>query len=208
MHTSLYTEFTHCIGWVGNVNQHLTVNMSYALNACTYRIAENFSLVQSFAEMCPDSSEEILRLLFLRNRCVMLWPHPYQSTGTPTCKVKKQDKERQSEEASLYNNGPVFLLCGGRPAQLWKYQDCHHKHCWSQLRNFRASLIGWLAFCMVEGWFFFIVTIYRPTDCREPSSHGYWLVLIYTIMTLCRNDHYAFSPKHHWPLKYTHSYLC
>ena len=132
-----------------------------------------FSLVQNFVEMRPDSSEEILRLLFLWNRCVTLWPHPYQLTATHTCKVKEQDKERQSEEASLYNNGPVFLLCGA----LCSYKSIKTAAtskklaCWDSTLLISTSTTSerLLAFCMVAGWFCFIVTIYRQTDCREPS---------------------------------------
>ena len=69
MHTSLYTEFTHCIGWVGNVNQHLTVNMSYALNACTYRIAENFLWFKVLRKCVQTPQKKLWEFYFVEQMC-------------------------------------------------------------------------------------------------------------------------------------------
>ena len=69
-----------------------------------------FLLVQIFAKKCPDSSEEIF--------AVFIFVDAGRSGHTPTswwprlvCKPK--NTEWRSEEASLCNNGPIFLLCWG-----------------------------------------------------------------------------------------------
>ena len=65
----------------------------------------------------------------------------------------RNNTEQQSEEASLYNNHLVFLLCGDRPSQLQRYQDCCRQretsllnrriqHCWSRLRQLQSACYG------------------------------------------------------------------
>ena len=69
-----------------------------------------FSLVQIFAEKRADSSEEIFAVFYFRGYgCGTLWPHPYQLMATPHL---RNGTERRSEEASLCNNGLIFLWCG------------------------------------------------------------------------------------------------
>ena len=79
------------------------------LEARTEPYSGKFSLVQIFAEKRADSSEEIFAVFIFRG-CGTLWPHPYQLMAMPHM---RNGTERQSEEASLCNNGLIFLLCGG-----------------------------------------------------------------------------------------------
>ena len=79
-----------------------------------------------------------------------------------------KDTERQSKEASLCNNGQVFLLCGGlrnyksiRTAALGEKLACRTEGFSTahlDFDNFGVSLTGSLAICIV-GWFCSTATI-------------------------------------------------
>ena len=68
-----------------------------------------FSLGQNCAEMRPESSEEIFAV---QMRDDLTTPLPVM-TGHAQYAKRKNDTERQKEEASSCNNSLVFLLCGG-----------------------------------------------------------------------------------------------
>ena len=83
-----------------------------------------FLLVQSFVKIRPDSSEEIFAVFIFTEQMCDALTTPLPADGyTPHANRRQNNTERRSEEASLCNNGLVFLW---RPSQLRKYQECCH----------------------------------------------------------------------------------
>ena len=113
--------------------------------------------------------------------CIFTQPVSTPVDGyTPHVNWRQNNTERRSTEASLSNNVLVFLCV--EVFAITKVSIVlpwmRNWLCWSKgfstadldFDNFRASLTGLCAFCIVAGWFFSTV----QTDCREPSrSHGY-----------------------------------
>ena len=100
-----------------------------------------FLLLQIFAKKRPDSSEETF--------AVSIFADVGHSGHTPIswcprliCEPK--NTERQSEETSLCNNGPSFLLCGGfhnnegiKTAAAGEKLARWIQHCWSRFQQLR-----------------------------------------------------------------------
>ena len=87
-----------------------------------YRIVGNFHWCKTSQKCIQTLQRKFSWFLFLR-KCVTLWPHPYSYYHVPHGN-RRNDTERQSEEASMYNNALVFFFLWS-PLQLWKHQDCH-----------------------------------------------------------------------------------
>ena len=110
-----------------------------------------FSLVQNFTEMHPDSSEEIFMDFIFAKMCHTLTTPLYSYYYAPHGNWRN-DTERLSEEASMYNNALVFFLCGGlcnyesnRTATVGEKLGCWIQHCWFRLRqplSFSYGFVG------------------------------------------------------------------
>ena len=106
-----------------------------------------------FSRKCVCTlQKKFTQFLFSLNKSMMLWPHPYQMMDTPHMHVYQRNDTEQRSEASLCNNGLLFL------SQLQKYQDCWRGWklaCWTEgfstadleLDNFGVLLTGSLVFC-------------------------------------------------------------
>ena len=122
--------------------------------------SRKFSPVQIFTEKRPDSSEEIFAVFISRMRDALATPLPVDSY-VPYAN-RRNDTEWRSKEASLCNNGLIFLLRGGlRNYEGIKTATAGEKPgCWIQYTgelkfdNFGASLTDSFVFCIVAGWFF------------------------------------------------------
>ena len=68
--------------------------------------------VQIFVEMRPDSSEEFFAFFICAERMRDNLTTPLPVGDHAPYANRRNDTELQSEEASLYNNGLVFLFCG------------------------------------------------------------------------------------------------
>ena len=74
--------------------------------------SRKFSLVQNFTEMRPDFPEKTFMVfIFAEQMCNA--DHTLSVDGHAPRVNQRNDTERWSKEASLCNNGLVFLLCGG-----------------------------------------------------------------------------------------------
>ena len=129
--------------------------------------SRKFSLVQNFAKMPSDSSEEIFAMSFFFAE----WMCDALTTPLPVVGLTGEPRKRHwtTKWSSLCNDGLVFILCGSvcnyesiRPATVGEKLAC-----WTEgfstadlnFDNFGASLTGSLAFCTLAGWFFSTVTI-------------------------------------------------
>ena len=92
--------------------------------------SQNFSLVQTFAEMCPDFSKEVFTVWIFAEQM-----HDFLTTPLPVDGHAPHAKW-QNEEANLCNNGLVFLLCAG----LHNYE------------NIRTAIVGKKLACWTEGF--------------------------------------------------------
>ena len=104
--------------------------------------------MQIFPKKHPKSSEEIFT--------VSIFADARHSGHTPTswcphliCEPK--NTERRSEETSLCNNGPIFLLCGGfrnnegiKTAAAGEKPAHWIQHCWSRFRQLQSLSLGFV----------------------------------------------------------------
>ena len=113
-----------------------------------------FSLVQKLAEICPDLQKKLPWVLFLQNKCMIRWAHPYSWWPHPTCELKKW-RWTTKQRRKIVQQQPSLPFVW-RPSQLWKYQDCHCgwetgllngriQHCWSQLQQLLSVPYGLFA---------------------------------------------------------------
>ena len=125
-------------------NFGLRANVKKGLLYKVYRITGNFRLGK-IARKCVLN----LQKKFSRYKCVTIWPHPYRlMAGHAQYAKRKNDTERQREEASSCNNGLVFLLCGG----LRNYESIRNANmgeklaCWTEgrLRQLLSVSYGFL----------------------------------------------------------------
>ena len=150
------------------VTLKLTTSLHTKVATTVLPYSGKFSMVPNFENVPPTLQKKFSQLLFLRNKCVMLWLHPYSSWPCPTCKPKKQHWTTKWR-ASFSYNGLVFPLCRGlhnytsiRTAAMGKKLACWTEGFSTTDLNFAnsgGSLMDLLAFCTVAGWFFFTVII-------------------------------------------------
>ena len=84
--------------------------LSYWLYCIPY--SRKFSLVQIFAEICPNPSEEIFHSFYFCGTKV--WcsdPTHTRWWPCPICTCNQRNDTERLSEASLCNNGLLFLLC-------------------------------------------------------------------------------------------------
>ena len=85
---------------------------SYSYNTImtreTYRIAGNFRWCKFSRKRVQTLQKKFSRFLFSRMRDTLATPLPVMATPH-----MRNGTERRNEEASLCNNGLIFLLCGG-----------------------------------------------------------------------------------------------
>ena len=130
--------------------------------------SERFSLVQTeFHENASGSSEEIFAVLFSRNECMMLWPHPYQLMATPDMWTKETTLNNKVKKFVQQQPSLPFVW---RPSQLRSIRTTamgEKLACWAEgfsttdldLDNFGVSLTCLLAFCILADLFFSTLTI-------------------------------------------------
>ena len=111
---------------------------------------QEISLVQNFAEMLPDPSEEFFT--FFSSYTPTKWlPHLSLNTCKPGTSQVSQSTWQQSKEPSYYNNDGVFLSCRGngqRPSGhhlskdisgLVHFRGFYFHSCWLIRENFAFS---------------------------------------------------------------------
>ena len=117
--------------------------------------------MQKFAKLRQDSSGQIFAVFIFVERMRDALTTPTPVDGHAPHANQRNNTERQSKEASLCNNGLVFLLCGGL-RNYDKYQATVGEKlfffltegiCTADLDfdNFGTSLTGLLALCIVAG---------------------------------------------------------
>ena len=134
-----------------------------------------FSQVQNFAEMPPDSSEEIFTV-FCFHGTNALTTTPSQLMATPTCKLKEWYLKTK-QRSKLVQHRPSLPLMW-RPSQLRKYYDCCRgwetgllsrkiQHCWSRLWQLKRvfSRVGILYSSRLI--LLYSLLFRGQTDCRD-----------------------------------------
>ena len=132
-----------------------------------------FSLVQNLAEMRLVSPEEIFAVFIFAERMCNI-NHTLPVDGHTPRVNQRNDTERRRQEASLWNNGQVFLLCG----RLCFYQSIRTAAVDGKSLKETALLI--LTLTTLKRLYGFVGILYRvillyktPKEGRETVENSY-----------------------------------
>ena len=125
----------------------------------------NFRFVLNFTVMSLDSSEQIFAIFIFVEWMSEALATPLPVDGHVPHMNRRNNTEQGRKEASLCNNGRVFLLYGG----LRNYKSIRTATvgeklaCWTErftlLISTSKRLLRFIGICIVAGWFFSTATI-------------------------------------------------